>query len=203
MENLEQWRDDRAKELEEIQNPKEKKIKLGQIRRSIEYLRSTKRSTENKEDDLVFNFDIRYKHPQSDDLYKERTSSGSDFEHFQKMKAELENPFAELNGKEITLNGETIGKIKINPNIFPQCINSPSGDRLCGWFFQIETEIAAKNANLKDAINSIFEAIGKDKKIDFMEIEERLPMDSENRGWKIIKSINVDLGKSKTEDVED
>lgn len=126
---------------------------------------------DNEGEKLFYYFDIRQKHPQSKELYK---NIGNNHDEFEKVVSESKNPLIGLEGKEILYKGNKIGTVHVTKDLFPQCVYKADGHMDCGFFYQIEIDLDAKDLDMQKAIDLVQEAIGG-QKIDYLEIQEQVP----------------------------
>jgi hypothetical protein len=124
-----------------------------------------------------FVFDIRQKHAKSKDLYRERTNMvkvGDEYQfpEYDRILAESKNPFIDLNNKEILYKDEKVGVLHVDPDLFPQCVYGRDGNMKCGFFYRISVEVTSKTIDLETAKKLVLEAIGTEKRIDYMTIDE-------------------------------
>lgn len=150
----------------------------------------------------VFAFDIKQKHPRSKDFYNERekmlAGEGSleNWDNISKAIKESENPFAELNGQEITHDGHNVGKILVTEGASPQCTYSQDGKPDCGVFYQITADISGKNLDLETAKELILKIVGKDKPVDYLEVTEMVPIQAtENTRFRAYLTKQPEGGK--------
>ena len=125
---------------------------------------------------LLYCFDIRQKHPQSEKIYGSHEENEVDGKG---VKLEtIDNPFAALEGKELLHDGIKIGVFHIRKeDSFYQCIYTADGGTDCGVFFQIEINVKAQNLDMQSAIDEVVLAL-ENKNIDYMKIEEGFLDDS-------------------------
>ena len=135
---------------------------------------------------LIYNFDIRQKHPLSDEMYSHVAQNPDDF----KIRlAEAKNPFLGLEGKNVESNGVKVGTFHVkNVNAFGQCIYTADGKPDCGFFFQIEINVRAGDLDLESATELVKTAL-ENQKIDYLQIQEQVPSDF---GVDILDSHVVD-----------
>lgn len=124
---------------------------------------------------LVYSFDIRYKHPDSQVYYDKRYDAG-----VVNTRKSQQSVFSKLDGKDLEIDGKVVGTFKVMQDLIPQCTYIPekeengeyvlTGD--CGWFFQIKIKVAAKYVDLPEATRSILSVIGDTQNISYMTIEK-------------------------------
>jgi hypothetical protein len=128
---------------------------------------------------MVNHFEIRQKHPYSEELYSLRNQSvGGNRKaigEFNEVADKMKHPFTKFNNREVKYKGSVIGRITSREGVFPQCIILHDNSNDCGYYFAFSIEIAAEVIDMTKALYLILDVIGRDNQIDYICVQVCTP----------------------------